>query len=74
MVLCMFPRSYMGRVPSLTFYLKLKDYVVQGVRFEIFEEVGCLGAYGSFGLSVLLLDYAPLSFPVFSLLLYSRTL
>lgn len=54
-------------------HVSVKDYVAQANRFEIIEEVGCLNATGTSVLAVLLVNIIPITFPVLSLTLYSRT-
>lgn len=56
-------------------HVSVKDYVqvAQANRFEIIEEVGCLNATGTSVLAVLLVNIIPISFPILSLTLYSRT-
>ena len=50
----------------------IQDYIVQGARFQLFEEFGCANATVSFSLSVLMLGTANLLLPLASLALYSR--
>ena len=45
---------------------------MQGVRFQILEELGCGDALAGAGLEVLLMDSTPVLLPLVSLVLYSR--
>lgn len=52
--------------------ISLQDYIVQGARYAIFEELGCLNTEIYSGLSVILIDSWAILFPVISLVCYTR--
>ena len=45
---------------------------MQGVRFQILEELGCSDALVGAGLEVLLMESTPVLLPLASIILYSR--
>lgn len=50
----------------------MKDYIVQSNRFLIFEEYGCINGLEDSGLSILLVNFVVVGYPLLSLTLYSR--
>ena len=48
------------------------DYIVQGVRFQVWEEIGCGAATIPSVLSILLINVLPVLLPAFSALFYCR--
>lgn len=55
--------------PTLTME---KDYIVQGARYQIYEELGCTNAEIFSGLSIILIDSWSVIFPFISLAFYAR--
>lgn len=49
-----------------------KDYIVQGARYQIVEELGCNGTEDYSGVSVLLVDSWTITLPTISLVYYTR--
>lgn len=57
---------------KIRFNLLLSDYVVQGARYEIVEDIGCIAMENISGLSLLLIDIWPVFLPAISALFYCR--
>ena len=54
---------------SLTIF---QDYIVQGARFQISEELGCGHALAPTGLTLVLISSPYILFPIATLIFYSR--
>lgn len=50
------------------------DYIVQGARFQIVEEVGCASVANLSLVTILLIDIWPIILPTISVLFYCREL
>lgn len=53
-------------------FLGSLDYIVQGARFEVLEELGCSPNELDSGLTIILSNVWPLLLPAISVLFYSR--
>ena len=49
-----------------------QDYIVQGARFQISEELGCGNALAPTGLTLVLISSPSILFPIATLIFYSR--
>lgn len=50
----------------------LTDYIVQGARYEVLEELGCANTEVLSGLSIILIESWSIIFPFISLVYYAR--
>lgn len=59
-------------VLSLVMIKHLTDYIVQGARYEVLEELGCANTEVLSGLSIILIESWSIIFPFISLVYYAR--
>lgn len=59
-------------VLSLIMIKHLTDYIVQGARYEVLEELGCANTEVLSGLSIILIESWSIIFPFISLVYYAR--